>query len=312
MTRMHRVLSGYRQALLLAHLLGLAQALWACPLDRALTVVVPYSAGGSVDGTTRVLAESLAKSLRRPIIVRNVPGASGLLAVREVLAAQPDGCTVLAGSLNTVVLVPILNPNANFRSSDLRPLAMLGTTQYHLLTNRRLNAQNMKELHALSNTMSRPLAAGHPGRESLQALALSLLESRTGLRITQIPYSGAAPLLNDLVGGHVDVAVVAGPAAMRLAAHGDAKRIAIISDLDGLEHLESWAGWFVPASVPRQVTIEVENALAEQVNDPGLIEKFKLQDVDLSSASDQAGFARRVALDEQRYGELLRLRRKAD
>src|SRR5262249_26665160 len=99
----------------------------ACPPGRLLSVVVPYPAGGSLDVTTRVVADAAAHRLGRPVQVRNVPGASGLIGAREVANAAKDGCTILSGTVNTMVLIPLLEPHAGFRGSDFVPVSKIGS-----------------------------------------------------------------------------------------------------------------------------------------------------------------------------------------
>jgi tripartite-type tricarboxylate transporter receptor subunit TctC len=295
--------SSLLRRLLLPLMVGmLASGVAACPAGRAMTVVVPYAAGGSTDAIARLLAAELGRELGRRVGVRNVPGASGLIAVREVLGAVPDGCTLQSGSSNTVLLVPLRNLHAGFAPSDLRPLAEVGTTEMMLIGSRRLAARDLAELRAMA-TATRPLAAGHPGQDSVQAVMLGLLSRSQGLALNEIPYSGSAPLINDLVAGHLDLGVVAAPSALPLIRRQEVRLLTVVDRLPGFEHLAGWGGWFAPAAAEPQTTAAARDALRRVLAEPRVQQALAAQGVIAAAPHEQDGFAQQVERDAQRLSE---------
>lgn len=282
----------------------------ACPPQRTLSVVVPYSPGGSLDATTRIIAQAVSNKMERLIAVRNVPGASGVLGVREVLAAAPDGCTVLAGTVNTVVLVPLSNPSARFESSALRPVAKVGTAGLVLIASRHFGAETLQDLRAYARSRAEPLSAGHPGNDTVQALAIAMLEQRIGMGLIQVPYNGSAPLTNDLLGGHVHLAVVAMPVAQPLLEQGKIKVLASLTPEGGYP-AESWSGWFVDARTPAASTSKLRSALIEALAEPKTARTLSELGAAPPPSSEQARFASRLHEDQIIYRQLVRRRPQA-
>lgn len=250
--------------------LAIAAALFAaiapaCPPARALQVLVPYAVGGSVDVTTRAITRPLAERLGRPVTVLNVPGASGLVAVQRLMAAPRDGCTMFVGTPNSVVILPLRNPNAAFAPVDLVPVARVGSAGYVLVASVQSGLRDFASLDAAARA-ARPLRAGHPGADSVQALVLEQLSARLGTSLVFVAYGGAGPMSSDLAGGHIDLAVLAEPAAVPLIQRGAVLSLGPANILDG-EPVPSWSGWFVARGVPAAAYDEVRRAMPEVLSD---------------------------------------------
>jgi tripartite-type tricarboxylate transporter receptor subunit TctC len=285
-------------AVLWAALVGTAGA---CPAERLLTVVVPYAAGGSVDVTTRILAKTVGHHLGRPVNVSNIPGASGLLAVRKVLGAERDGCTLLSGSANTVIVVPIMNPHAEFTAENLIPVGKVGITDMVLVASAR---SGLRDMHGLQRAAaaSEPLRAGHPGQESLQAVALRQLGKRLKAPLIEVPYSGAAPLVNDLAGGHLDIAVLAKPVALPMIQRGALNLISTLHERDGYV-LGSWSGWFAARGVPDAGLEPTAQAMARALSDISTRQSLMELGLSIDAAADWQAFAREVGVTAARLRE---------
>jgi len=280
----------------------------ACPPDRLLSVVVPYSAGGSLDATTRVVAEAVSRTLRRPLKVRNVPGASGLIGAREVASAASDGCTILSGTVNTMVLIPLLDPHARFTASDFVPVAKIGSTGLTLIAGTQTRAVRLAELHDDEASLGRPLAVGHPGNETLQAFAIDSMEEYLGMRFTRVPYSGSAALIGDLVGGRLDLAVVAMPVAHQLLRQN---RVRQVADLDAVPDVaaESWNGWFVPVHTPEATLSSLRKALAAVLGDKAIARQLRTAGVEPAEPGAAASvLSGEIASDRTRYSHSLAAR----
>jgi tripartite-type tricarboxylate transporter receptor subunit TctC len=282
----------------------ISAACLACPPEQTINVVVPFAPGGSLDATTRVLADEVARVMRRPILVRNVPGASGALGAKDVLSAPHDGCTILAGAVNTVVLVPLMNPNAGFTARDLRPLAKVGHTDVVLIARADTPVHALADLAGYEHALGRPLSAGHPGHETVQALALKLVEATGEAHFVEVPYNGSARLLSDLLGGHLDLAVVALPAVTPLQRQGRIKVVARLTRGQGVS-FDSWAGWFVPTSVPAADSHPITEALLTAMDDEDVQRALLRLGAPTPARGEQRRFARQIQQSLARYAQML-------
>jgi tripartite-type tricarboxylate transporter receptor subunit TctC len=294
-------------ALLLSALLHAGPA-WACDdAGTPLSIVVPYPAGGSMDATTRIVADGVGARSGRSIVIRNVGGASGIVGVRQLLALPADGCTVLAGNLNTVVLAPLLNPHAGYGPADLLPLGKVGMSPLVVIAGPDFPPDRLDQLPAHARNSGVPLSAGHPGTETLQYLALPGIERRLKLRLLKVPYRGSATLLNDLRGGHLDIAVVASPVAAPLAARGQVKILATLSNAGpSAGRIEGWAGWFVAAGTPQASLQMLRGTLEAALADPQVRARLQAVGVQVPTADEQRGFADQIAAETPHYRALLR------
>ena len=276
----------------------------ACPPERLLSVVVPYLAGGSLDVTTRVVADAVAQRLGRPVQVRNVPGASGLIGARKVASAAKDGCTILSGTVNTMVLIPLLDAHAGFAPSDFVPVAKIGSTGLALIASTQSGAVRLADLHSEEAGLGRPLAIGHPGNVTLQAFTIDSIEDYLGMHFTRVPYSGSAALIGDLIGGRLDLAVVAMPVAIELLKRHRVRQVADFEAVPGVA--ESWNGWFVPVHTPEANTASLRKALATVLGDESVAGRLRSAGVQPSAPSVMTSvFSGEIATETRRYAHSL-------
>lgn len=273
-------------AFLLAWALGAAHGQSA--VDRPVTLVVPWPAGGAADFVARVLGKSMAASLGQPVIVENLPGAGGSLGARKALSAPPDGHTLLLSSPLDLILAPLSFPSATYRPEDVRTLALLGRTDLLLVTRKDLGAASLAELVALMRARpEKPLSFCAMGSGSVQLLAGERLGATAGVKLMGVPYSGLGPCLNDLVTGLLDIAFVpvAGPFAA-LIDGGTVKALAVMGGspnprfpklppaqaTPGFEgfSLSLWAGVHAHALVPQARAEHLSRAIADALTRPEL------------------------------------------
>jgi len=303
--RRTRADSARRHAAAAALALCFAMPAAACPPEQALSVVVPYPAGGSLDATTRVVADAVALRLGRPVQVRNVPGASGLIGARKVASAANDGCTILSGTVNTMVLIPLLDAHAGFSSSDFVPVAKIGTTGFALIAGTQGSAVHLADLRDAETALGRPLAVGHPGNATLQAFAIDSIEQSLGMHFIHVPYSGSAALIGDLIGGRLDMAVVALPVAHELLKQNRVRQLADLEALPGVA-AESWNGWFVPVRTSEPDIAPLRNALVAVLGDESVAGRLRDAGVEPSAPGELTSvFSREIAADTTRYGHSL-------
>ena len=190
----------------------------------ALSFVVPQPAGNPTDVLARRLQVVAQRELGQPLIMDNLPGAGGALGVNKMLSA-PAGTTVLMiASQTESILTPLSVKAARYTSERLRPVLLITRGPYILLGRADLPARNLTELLALARQRaSRPLAFGHIGNGSMIHLLGERLARKAGFALTQVPYKGVPPVLQDLIGGQIDLTFVPQSAVRDLASTGKVK-----------------------------------------------------------------------------------------
>jgi tripartite-type tricarboxylate transporter receptor subunit TctC len=171
--------------------------------SRPVTVVVPIAAGGGLDTAARMLAEKLQDKLRQPFVVENRPGAGSTVGTNFVAKAKPDGYTLLLMEVSAV-WAEWLTKNTPFDvTDDFAPIAMFATTPLVLFAHPSLAVNDIKELIAYSKANPGKLSVGTAGVSTPHHLAAAWLNTAAKIDITHVPYRGAAPALNDLLGGQI-------------------------------------------------------------------------------------------------------------
>lgn len=162
--------------------------------------------------------------------MENQGGASGALAAQRVLRATPDGYTLLFGTTSDMVVTPIANRNAGYSVRDFTPIAKVGVTPMTVTARPGLGVNNLDQLVALAKQKPNGISVGTTGNASLQAFAAVALQRAAGIDLLGIPYKGGAPMLNDLMGGQLDLGVMTLPAAISQVKTGKLKMLGVLSD----------------------------------------------------------------------------------
>ena len=171
--------------------------------SKNVTIIVPYPAGGPTDQVARVLAQALQDKLKQNFIVENVSGGGTTIATGRVAHAAPDGYTLLIHNLQISANVALYK-NVNYDTEkDLVPVIFINNNPLVLVGRKTLEPNNLTELLALMKNQT--LKAATPGVGATGHLATSLLAQEAKIKVDQIPYRGAAPALQDIAGGHVDL-----------------------------------------------------------------------------------------------------------
>src|SRR5580698_8355127 len=253
-----------------------------------LKMVVPFAARGPVDQCARIISSELGQKLGADVIVDDRGGAGGAIAAEYVAHSTPDGTTVLFGSFGSTVLSPILKPPANYDPvKDFAPVMRVGAVPSLLVVNNELGVSTMQELIAKAKTQK--LTYGSAGAGTTMNIAVEMLNSAAGVKITHVPYRGAAPAINDLLGGHVDMLNADLPVLLPLVKAGTVTPIALFAsertpllpDLPTTKELglpsvvmESWYGAFLPAGTPTQIRDRLEQALLAVVATSAVKQRF--------------------------------------
>jgi len=213
--------------------------------DKPIRLIVNFPPGGVADTLARAIAPGVSEMLKQPVVVENKPGANGSIGADAVAKSPPDGYTFLVSSDGAMTVDPFLYPNLPYDTQkDLTPVASLAVVRVFLLVHPSVPAKNINELLAYARANPGKLSYGSAGSGSSPHLAGEMLKRAASINATHVPYKGAAPALNDLLGGQVQFMFDPGPglqhvATGKLVALGVAsgKRAAKYPDIATLDEL---------------------------------------------------------------------------
>ena len=201
---------------------------------HAITLVVPYAAGGGNDVIARIVAERMSASLGQPIVIENRGGAGGTIATRQVAKAEPDGYTLLIAT-SSLAINPSLYPNVGYDPrKDFAPVGLIASSSNVVLVHPAVPAKSIAELIALAKQQDGKLTFASTGTGSSVHLAAELFAGMAGVKITHVPYKGSGPALNDLVGGHVTMMFSTMASAAGLVKDGSKVRALAVTGGDAL------------------------------------------------------------------------------
>jgi tripartite-type tricarboxylate transporter receptor subunit TctC len=279
-----------------------------------IRLVVPFAAGGPVDLIARTLAAELAPRLNAEVIVENRGGAGGVIGTELVAKSPPDGKTLLLASLGSHVLSAALRSQLGYDPvKSFVPIAYVGAVPSLLVVAAQSSAGSFAALIAQARAAN--LSYGSAGPGTTMNIAGELMNATVGIKTTHVPYRGAGPALNDLLGGHLDLIVADTPVllplvnshAVRPLALFAPQRSPLVPEVPTTAELgypqivmENWYGVFAPAGLPASLRANLEKALLDVIAAPVIKERFDAGG--LSAPMDGAGFAARLAADVAYWG----------
>ena len=244
--------------------------------SKTIKVIVPYTPGGSVDNTCRLITEQLQKQLGQAVMIENKPGASGMIGSVEVMRAPPDGYTLLCHASSQVYMPQVVKKKTYDADKDFTSIAQIGYVPLAVVTYPKFEANNFKEFVALVKKNPGKYNWATSGLGTASHLSEEMLNRALKLNMEIITYKGAVPQLTDVMGGHVSAAISPLPGVTSFIKSGHLKVLAFTSDkrmaaypniatvsesgLPGFE-MNSWYGLWGPANLPTAIV----NKLAEQV-----------------------------------------------
>jgi tripartite-type tricarboxylate transporter receptor subunit TctC len=270
------------QIVFLATFASAATALSQTYPTRPVTLVVPFPAGGPTDTVARVVAERMRLNLGQPIIVENVVGASGSIAVGRVARSTPDGYTLSLGTFSTHVVNGATFSLSYDLVSDFAPIALVADSPMLLVAKKTMPAADLKALVAWLK--AHPNASlGTVGIGGAGHLAGVLLQNRTGVSLQAVPYRGVGPAMQDMIAGRIDLIVDLVGNSLTQVRLGNIKAYAVLSGqrsvvapdiptvdeagLPGL-YVSSWQALWAPKSTPQFVIDKLNLAVVDALADP--------------------------------------------
>ncbi len=296
---------------------GLAHADWP---EKAVTLIVPWAAGGSTDILARVLSEHLSASLGQPVVVENRSGASGNIGSAFVARAKPDGYTLLVGSMSTHTMNQALYQSMPFDGvKDFTPIAELALVTNTMVVNAELPVNSVAEFIEYAKARPGDIAYASAGAGSTNHLSAAMFEKATGVEMVHVPYRGGAPAVLDTVANRTQVLFSAGTQTLPHVQSGKLKLLAVTEasrspllpqvptvaeTVPGYE-MAVWYGAFGPAGMDPALVARLNREINTILAKPEVVKKMADIGVEVRKSTPEA-FAQTLERDAAKYDKIVR------
>jgi tripartite-type tricarboxylate transporter receptor subunit TctC len=259
--------------------------------SRPITVIVPFPAGGPSVVVARVVTDHMAKTLGQAMVIENVGGAGGTIGSARVASAQPDGYTLLAGSMGSHVAAPVLYSNLRYDpAQDFEPIGLTAHAPAVIVARTDFPAQNLREFIDYVKQNGDQVKQAHGGIGASSHMACLLFNAQLGLTPSSVAYRGTGPAVNDLLGKRVDyfceqvvsVAQYVNSGAMKAYVVSSAERLPVIPDVPTAKEagapqyeMSIWSGIFAPRGTPKEITAKLAAALDKALDDPSVSKRLR-------------------------------------
>lgn len=288
--------------------------------SKPIKYVVPFSPGGVSDATARIVAEGLTQRLGQPVVIDNKPGVSGILGTQFVSRAEPDGYTIMGGTITTHAVNPFFYKKLGYDPvKDFVAVNLVGTVSNVLVVANDSQYKSVDQIVAALKAKPGSLTFGTAGPGSSQQLSGQLFQSITGTQLQQISYKGGAAAMTDLIGGQIDLVFETVAAAKpmldgkRVRAIGVTSKHALpglpgvqpLADL-GLKNFEmqSWQGIFAPAGTPKPIVDRLANEIAAVVATPAVQQRLRALGVE-PEGKTSAAFSTFQRAEVSKWGKII-------
>jgi len=294
-----RIMKKIAFAFALTMIAGAAAAQAQTYPTRPITLIVPFPPGGSTDAVARIMSERMKQTLGQPIVIENVGGAGGSIAVGRLARAEPDGYTIDIGQWDTHV-ASIIYPLTYDLQKDFEPIGLMSLNPQLMVGKKNLPADNLKDL--VTWMKANPNKITFVNQNASGQVSGILFEKATGQKIQLIPYRGGGPAMADLVAGQVDLLVGQAAVALPQVRAGSIKALANLSPVrstavpdiptadeagvPGL-YISGWFGFFAPKGTPKEVIMKLNAAMAEALADPAIRKRYSDLGLDVASREQQ-------------------------
>jgi tripartite-type tricarboxylate transporter receptor subunit TctC len=288
--------------------------------DHSIRLIVPFPAGGPNDIIARVVGQRLSEILKQPVVIDNRAGQGGVLGTDIVAHATPDGYTIGIASAGALAISPSMEKVAYDTLKDLAPITLVAKVPEMLVVATSVPANNMQELVALAKAQPGKLNFASSGPGSLPHLAGELFKLTAKIDITHVPYRGAAPAVNDLLGQQVQMVFLDLPVLLPQIAAGKLKPIAVgtpkrvpsapnvpTTTEAGMPELqtENWYGMIAPAKTPPDIVAVLNKATVEAMKDPTVIAKLESQGAILEGQTPDQ-FRAFIGSESQKWAKVIK------
>lgn len=288
--------------------------------SKTITLVVPFPAGGTTDLISRPLAQKLSEVLKQPVVVENRGGAGGTLGAGVAARTAPDGYTFLIGAVHhTIATTLYKNLPYNFEK-DFAPVTVMAYVPNIVVAHSSVAAKNMQELTALAKAKPGSITYGSAGNGTSHHMAAELFKSMAKVDIQHVPYKGGGPMMNDLIGGQINIAFETAASATPQIKGGKVKALAITtakrspsmpdlptvaeSGLPGYD-VVTWYGMLAPAGTPKDIVVRMNDEVRKILHTA----EFKQRLADISSEPGDTTpeqFAELIKSDTVKWGKVVK------
>jgi len=291
--------------------------------SRTVTLLVPYAPGGGHDAMARIVAEKLGPRLGQTVVVENKPGAAGMIGTEQVVRAAPDGYTLLFSSPAEIVVAPSVYKTMRYDPvKDLTPITQVGDTPLVLMAHPSVGVKTVAELIAKAKREPGKLSFGTAGTGSSQHLAGAWINNLAGIDLQHVPYKGAGPATNDLLGGNVPLGILGMAPVLKHIQAGRIVALAVmtpkrvdwakdtptVAETPGMEGFQAnhWMGLLGPAGMPPEVVAKLQGEVAAVLAMPEVRERLRGLGIDPVGSSTE-DFRRFLAEERERFAKMFRL-----
>lgn len=289
--------------------------------EKPVNLIVPYPPGGATDVVARIIAQRLSTDWNQQVVVNNRPGAGTTIAAEFVARSPGDGYTLYETTAAHTISASLYSRLNYDPIKDFAPVTLTVTIPLVLVTAPNVPAKNLQELIALSKSTPSGLSVASTGNGTPQHLTAELFKSKTGAQLVHVPYKGDAPMVNDLLGGQVQMAFVTLSAALQHIKAGKLNAIALahprrvesIADVPtmaeaGMPGFEAatWFGLLGPASMPADLRQKIYQDVARIVAQPDVTKLLQDMGGDVNNSSPQ-DFQKFIDAEAVRWGEAVKL-----
>ncbi len=286
--------------------------------NKAITIIVPFAAGGPTDVVTRLVGEHMSRTLGQTIVVENVGGAGGTLGMTRAAQAEPDGYTIAVGNMGTQSAAPALYPNLKYDpAKSFAQIGIVNFTPQAIVAKKATPAATLKEFLDYLKANSAKLSYSHAGVGSISHVSGLVFNSKFGFSPTLVPYRGTGPALTDLVAGQIDymvdqsLNVIPQIKAGNIKAYAVAapKRLESLPDVPttgeaGIDFIFSaWNAMVAPKDTPPEIVARLADALSKALDDPAVNKRY----VELGSTGPQGAERGPAALQKLVESEVARI-----
>jgi tripartite-type tricarboxylate transporter receptor subunit TctC len=288
--------------------------------NKSIRLIVPFPPGGPNDIIARVVGQRMSELAKQPVVIENRGGQGGVLGTDVVAKAAPDGYTIAISSAGALTISPSMEKVAYDTSKDLQPITLVATVPEMLVVATNVPVKNMSELIALAKAQPGKLNFASTGPGGMPHLAGELLKLTAKIDIVHVPYRGAAPAVNDLLGQQVQMAFLDLPALLPQIKAGKLRAIAIGSPRraptaievpttaeEGMPGLlaENWYGMVAPAGTPPPIVTTLNRIATEAMADPTVKEKLASQGAELIGDTPEH-FARFIDAEIGKWAKVIK------
>ena len=288
--------------------------------SRPIKIVVGYPAGGAVDAVARAVGQAMSASLGQPVLIDNKPGAGTNIAVKSVIAAEPDGYTLMLAANALAANMALYKPAPFDAERELAPVALVGRVPVVIATNAQSGPASLARLIEAAKAKPGSMAYATPGNGSTPHLAIELFARAAGISLLHVPYKGGAPAITDVIGGQVPLVAVNALEVLPHVKSGRLKVLAVLSPSrtaifpdaptiaeSGFPGFEAsvWYGVVAPAATPRPIVARLHDEVQKALQTREVRERMTSVGGEVTPGTAEQ-FGALIHSERQRYDKLVR------